>query len=146
MVSLRANAQATAARRIRSMSARLRASVAFISRLVSILNTKLAFAKLYDRKTALVAADLLNDRVIPFVDEQHIPLCRMLTDRGTEYCGAPERHEYELYLAVENIDHTRTQVRSRRTNGIAERFHPTEFTGMQAPRAKRNSAFAHGNR
>ena len=33
---------------------------------------------------------------------------RILTDRGTEYCGAPEHHEYELYLAVENIDHTRT--------------------------------------
>jgi transposase InsO family protein len=87
--------------------------------------TKLAFAKLYDRKTALVAADLLNDRVIPFFDEHQIPLQRVLTDRGTEYCGAPERHEYELYLAVENIDHTRTKVRSPQTNGIVERFHKT---------------------
>ena len=60
-----------------------------------------------------MAADLLNDRVIPFFDEHGIPLNRVLTDRGTEYCGAPERHEYELYLAVENIDHTRT------TNGHA---------------------------
>ena len=87
--------------------------------------TKLAFAKLYDRKTALVAADLLNDRVIPFFDEHGIPLSRVLTDRGTEYCGAPERHEYELYLAVENIDHTRTKVKSPQTNGIVERFHKT---------------------
>jgi transposase InsO family protein len=70
-----------------------------------------------------VAADLLNDRVIPFFDEHQIPLCRVLTDRGTEYCGAPERHEYELYLAVENIDHTRTKVKSPQTNGIVERFH-----------------------
>src|SRR5271166_4310655 len=59
--------------------------------------TKVAFAKLYDRKTPLVAADLLNDRVVPFFDEQGVPLNRILTDRGTEYCGAPERHEYELY-------------------------------------------------
>jgi transposase InsO family protein len=87
--------------------------------------TKLAFAKLYDRKTPLVAADLLNDRVIPFFDEHQIPLSRVLTDRGTEYCGAPERHEYELYLAVENIDHTRTKVKSPQTNGIVERFHRT---------------------
>jgi len=72
-----------------------------------------------------VAADLLNDRVIPFFDEPQIPLCRVLTDRGTEYCGAPERHEYELYLAVENIDHTRTKVKSPQTNGIVERFHRT---------------------
>jgi hypothetical protein len=46
-----------------------------------------------------VAADLLNDRVIPFFDEHSVMLQRVLTDRGTEYCGAPERHEYELYLA-----------------------------------------------
>jgi transposase InsO family protein len=87
--------------------------------------TKLAFAKLYDRKTPLVAADLLNDRVIPFFDEHQIPLQRVLTDRGTEYCGAPERHEYELYLAVEDIDHTRTKTKSPQTNGIVERFHKT---------------------
>ena len=66
---------------------------------------KVAFAKLYDRKTPITAADLLNDRVVPFYDEHDIRLCRVLTDRGTEYCGNPERHEYELYLAVEDIDH-----------------------------------------
>ena len=49
----------------------------------------------------------------------------MLTDRGTEYCGNPERHEYELYLAVEDIDHSRTKTKSPQTNGIVERFHKT---------------------
>ena len=87
--------------------------------------TKVAFAKLYDRKTPITAAELLNDRVIPFFDEHEIPLCRMLTDRGTEYCGNPEHHEYELYLAIEDIDHTRTKARSPQTNGICERFHKT---------------------
>jgi transposase InsO family protein len=86
---------------------------------------KVAFAKLYDRKIPLTAADLLNDRVLPFYEEQGIPLCRVLTDRGTEYCGVAEHHEYELYLAVENIDHTRTKARSPQTNGICERFHKT---------------------
>ena len=86
---------------------------------------KVAFAKLYDRKTPITAADLLNDRVLPFYDEHGIPLCRVLTDRGTEYCGTPEHHDYELYLAVENIDHTRTKARSPQTNGICERFHKT---------------------
>jgi transposase InsO family protein len=87
--------------------------------------SKVAFAKLYDRKTPLTAADLLNDRVVPFFDEHRIPLCRVLTDRGTEYCGNPEHHEYELYLAVEDIDHTRTKVKRPQTNGICERFHKT---------------------
>jgi len=86
---------------------------------------KVAFAKLYDRKTPLTAADLLNDRVVPFYDEHEVTLLRVLTDRGTEYCGNPERHEYELYLAVEDIDHSRTKTKSPQTNGIVERFHRT---------------------
>ena len=66
---------------------------------------KVGCAKLYDRKTPITAADLLNDS-------------------GSEFCGNPERHEYELYLAVEDIDHSRTKTRSQ-TNGICERFHKT---------------------
>jgi transposase InsO family protein len=87
--------------------------------------SKVAFAKLYDRKTPITAADLLNDRVVPFFDTHEIPLSRVLTDRGTEYCGNPEHHPYELYLAVENVDHTRTKAKSPQTNGIVERFHKT---------------------
>ena len=73
----------------------------------------------------LTAADLMNDRVVPFFDEHEIAVSRVLTDRGTEFCGKPEAHEYELYLAIENIDHTRTKARSPQTNGICERFHKT---------------------
>jgi len=58
----------------------------------------------------LVAADLLNDQVVPFFEKHGIPLLRVLTDRGTEYCGNREHHEYQLYLAVEDIDHTRTKA------------------------------------
>lgn len=86
---------------------------------------KVAFAKLYDRKTPITAADLLNDRVIPFFDSHEVKLMRVLTDRGSEYCGNPERHEYELYLAIEDVDHTRTKTKSPQTNGICERFHKT---------------------
>ena len=87
--------------------------------------SKLAFAKLYDRKTPITAADLLNDRVVPFFDAHEVKLSRVLTDRGTEYCGNPERHEYELYLAVEDVDHSRTKTKSPQTSGIVERFHKT---------------------
>src|SRR5437879_8307149 len=68
---------------------------------------------------------LLNDRVLPLFEEHDVKLLRVLTDRGSEYCGNPERHEYELYLAVEDIDHSRTKTKSPQTNGICERFHKT---------------------
>jgi transposase InsO family protein len=87
--------------------------------------SKVGFAKLYDRKNALTAAELLNDRVVPFFEEHDIPLLRILTDRGTEYCGNPEHHDYQLYLVLEDIDHTRTKAKSPQTNGICERFQKT---------------------
>jgi transposase InsO family protein len=87
--------------------------------------SKLVFAKLYDRKNALTAADMLNDRVPPFFEEYGVPMPQILTDRGSEYCGNRESHEYALYLDLENIDHTRTKARSPQTTGICERFHQT---------------------
>jgi hypothetical protein len=83
--------------------------------------TKVAFAKLYDRKTPITAADLLNDRVLPFFDAHEVKLCRVLTDRGTEYCGNPEHHEYELYLAVEDVDHSRTKTKSPQTTDVIDK-------------------------
>ena len=87
--------------------------------------SKVVFCKLYDRKNALVAADLLNDRVLPFYEEQEVKLLRILTDRGTEYKGSREHHEYELYLSIEDIEHSFTKAKSPQTNGICERFHKT---------------------
>lgn len=87
--------------------------------------TRVAAVKLYDRKNALVAADTLNDKVLPFFEEQGVRLLRILTDRGSEYCGNLQHHEYELYLAIEDIDHTKTKAKSPQTNGICERFHRT---------------------
>jgi transposase InsO family protein len=87
--------------------------------------SRVAFAKVYDRKNALVAADMLNDKVLPFYQQQSIDLLRILTDRGTEYCGAREHHEYQLYLTIEDIDHTKIKAKSPQTNGICERFHRT---------------------
>src|ERR1700737_1985442 len=87
--------------------------------------TRVAFAKLYDSKHAITSADLLNDRVLPFFEEQQIPLLRILTDRGTEFKGKPENHKYEMYLQIEGIEHSKTQVRHPQTNGICERLHRT---------------------
>jgi transposase InsO family protein len=84
-----------------------------------------AVCKLYTRRTPLTAADLLNDRALPFYEAEGVPVLRILTDRGSEFCGNPERHEYELYLALNDIEHTKTKTKSPQTNGICERFQKT---------------------
>jgi transposase InsO family protein len=87
--------------------------------------SRVAIAKLYNTRESTTAADMLNDRVIPFFDERKVPLLRILTDRGTEYCGRAEEHHYELYLAINDIEHSKTKARHPQTNGIVERFHKT---------------------
>jgi transposase InsO family protein len=87
--------------------------------------SKVVHCKLYTTKTPITAADLLNDKVLPFYTSHDLPMLRILTDRGTEYCGKVEQHDYQLYLAINDIDHTKTKAMSPQTNGICERFHKT---------------------
>ena len=55
---------------------------------------------------------MLNDKVLPFYEQHELPVLRILTDRGTEYCGRADRHDYQLFLAINDIDHTKTKVKS----------------------------------
>jgi len=87
--------------------------------------SSVGFAKLYTTKQPITSADLLNDRVLPFFEDRGIDILRILTDRGTEYCGKPDAHDYQLFLAINDIDHTKTKARHPQTNGICERFHKT---------------------
>lgn len=87
--------------------------------------SKIAFAKLYSTKTPITAADTLNDKVLPFHEENGLPVLRILTDRGTEFCGRADQHDYQLFMAINDIEHTKTKVRHPQTNGICERFHKT---------------------
>lgn len=50
---------------------------------------------------------------------------RILTHRGTESCGKAETQDYQLFLGLNDIGHTKTQVHHPQTNGICERFHKT---------------------
>ena len=87
--------------------------------------TRVADAKLYTDKTAITAADMLNDKIVPFYQEESIPILRILTDRGCEYKGKIENHAYQLYLSITGIEHTTTKAYSPQTNGICERFNKT---------------------
>ena len=84
--------------------------------------SNVGFAKVYSDKTALTAADFLNDKVLPFFDSESMSLLRILTDRGIEYCGRIETHPYQLLLHLSGIEHSRTKVRHPQTNGSTERL------------------------
>ena len=73
----------------------------------------------------VTAADTLNDRALPFFEQQSIPVMRVITDRGTEFRGTPDKHPYELYLQLNEIEYTKTKARSPQSNGICEMFHRT---------------------
>jgi transposase len=77
--------------------------------------SSVTFAKVYTAKVPVTAADLLNDRVLPFFEHHDVPVLRVLTDRGTEYCGVPDKHPYQLFLQLNEIDHTKTKVKSPQT-------------------------------
>ena len=85
-------------------------------------HSNVGFAKVYSDKTALTAADFLNDKVLPFFDSERMSRLRILTDRGTEYCGRIETHPYQLFLHLSGIEHSRTKVRHPQTNGSTERL------------------------
>jgi hypothetical protein len=87
--------------------------------------SNVGFAKVYPDKTSLTAADFLNDKVLPFFDEQSMKVLRILTDNGCEYCGRPENHPYRLFLHLNGIEHTRIRVRHPQTNGAVERLNQT---------------------
>lgn len=87
--------------------------------------SRVADAKLYLDKTALTTADMLNDRILPWYNEQGVPVLRILTDRGTEYKGIIENHAYQLFLSIEGIEHSTTKAYSPQTNGMCERFNKT---------------------
>jgi transposase InsO family protein len=88
-------------------------------------HSNIGFAKLYSDKTSISACDLMNDRVLPFFDEYMMIVLRALTDNGREYCGSKENHAYELFLHLNEIEHTRIRVRHPQTNGAVERLNQT---------------------
>ncbi|WP_282610543.1 IS481 family transposase [Pelagibius sp. Alg239-R121] len=103
----------------------LRNDLANFKKRLKALKAKVAQAKLYKTKTPITAADMLNDKVLAFYEQHDLPVLRILTDRGTEYCGRADRHDYQLFLAINDIEHNKTKVKSPQTNGICERFHKT---------------------
>ena len=83
-----------------------------------------AFGFVHVSKQPEAAVAVLHNDVVPFYAGLDLPIGAVLTDNGREFCGT-ERHPYELYLALNDIEHRKTKVGSPRTNGFVERFNGT---------------------
>jgi len=88
-------------------------------------HSNIGFAKVYLDRTALASADFLNDKVLPFFDDHGISVLRILSDNGSEYCGRRDEHAYQLFLQLNEIEHTRIKVRHPQNNGAVERLNQT---------------------
>ena len=117
-----------------------------------------AFGFLHVSKQPEAAVAVLHNEVLPFYRDLGLEVGAVLTDNGREFCGT-ERHPYELYLALDDVEHRKTKVRSPRTNGFVERFngtvleeffhpamHQKLFESVEALQADLDAWLAHYNR
>jgi transposase InsO family protein len=88
-------------------------------------HSRYAWARLYPSKLPVTAVHLMNNDVIPTFEANGAKIATVLSDNGREFCGRPDRHPYELFLQLEDIEHRTTRVKRPQSNGIVERLHRT---------------------
>jgi transposase InsO family protein len=87
--------------------------------------SRYAWGRLYTSKLPVTAVHVMNNDVIPTFERHNARISTVLSDNGREYCGRPDRHPYELFLQLEEIEHRTTKVRRPQSNGFIERLHRT---------------------
>lgn len=87
--------------------------------------SRYAWGRLYTSKLPITAVQTLNNDVLPTFEAHGARIETILSDNGREFCGRPDRHPYELFLQLEEIDHRTTRVRRPQSNGFVERLHRT---------------------
>ena len=87
--------------------------------------SRYAWARLYPNKLPITAVHLMNNNVLPTFEQAGANINVVLSDNGGEFRGRPDRHPYELFLQLEQIEHRTTKVRRPQSNGIVERLHRT---------------------
>ena len=87
--------------------------------------SRYAWGQLHTSKIPLTAVQTLNNCVLPDFEKHRAKVDTILSDNGREFCGRPEKHPYELFLQLEEIEHRTTKVRRPQSNGFVERLHRT---------------------
>lgn len=87
--------------------------------------SRYAWGRLYTNKLPVTAVHVMNHDVLPTFEAHNARISTVLSDNGREFCGRPDRHPYELFLQLEEIEHRTTKVRRPQSNGFVERLHRT---------------------
>ena len=88
-------------------------------------HSRYAWGRLYNNKLPVTAVHVLNEDVLPFCDTLGVKINTILSDNGREYCGRLDRHPYEIFLQLEDIEHRKTRIKRPQSNGFVERLHRT---------------------
>ncbi len=88
-------------------------------------HSRYAWGRLYPNKMPVTAVHLMNNDVLPSFEAHGAQIATVLSDNGREFCGRSDRHPYELFLQLEEIEHRTTKVRRPQSNGFVERLHRT---------------------
>jgi hypothetical protein len=86
-------------------------------------DSSIAFAKVYSRKNATNALDILASRVAPLFERQGIAIKEIHTRKTSEYCGLLSVHPFEYFLATSHIQHLPMDQPSHPNNFLCEQFY-----------------------
>jgi hypothetical protein len=102
-------------------------------------NSRLGFAKVYPSKNAMNAADILQDRVLPFYERYAVTIGRVCTRSTREYCGLPLIHPFETLLATSHIEHSSLHPGCGMHNQPCEDFYRVLCSEFFSPAIRNNS-------
>jgi hypothetical protein len=107
-------------------------------------NSRLGFAKLYPAKNPMNAADILQERVLPFYERYAVTIGRVCTRSTREYCGLAPIHPFETILATSHIEHSSLNPACGMHNQPCEDFYHILCTEFFTPTIRNNSYMSFG--
>ena len=87
--------------------------------------SRYAWGRLYTSKPPITAVHVMNNDLLPTLEENRARITTVPSDNGREFCGRLDRHPYELFLQLVEIEHRTTRVLRPQSNALVERLHRT---------------------
>ena len=88
-------------------------------------HSRYGWSRLSPNKMPVTAGHLMNHDVLRTFEVARARIDAVLSDNGREFSVRHDRHPYELYLQLEDIEHRTTKIKRPQSNGIVERFYCT---------------------